>query len=106
MRPHYRPASLKPNRRSRKMARMNANVTLYSAVGEELTHYEVDVEGAVLVRRKTIKVPAVVQYAWPHPSKRYLYVATSNRGAGMKADFHHGSERAHAGCGKHQAAGG
>ena len=68
---------------------MNANVTLYSAVGEELTHYEVDVDGAVLVRRKTLKVPAVVQYAWPHPSKRYLYVATSNRGVGMKADFNH-----------------
>lgn len=68
---------------------MNANVTLYSAVGEELTHYDVDVEGAVLVKRKTIKVPAVVQYAWPHPSKQYLYVATSNRGAGMKADFNH-----------------
>jgi len=68
---------------------MNAKVTLYSAVGKELTHYEVDVEGALLVKRKTIKVPAVVQYAWPHPSKRYLYVATSNRGVGMKADFNH-----------------
>jgi 6-phosphogluconolactonase len=68
---------------------MNAKAALYSAVGEELTHYDVDVEGAHLVKRKTIKVPAVVQYAWPHPSKRYLYVATSNRGAGMKADFNH-----------------
>ena len=68
---------------------MNAKVALYSAVGEELTHYDVDVEGAALVKRKTIQVPAVVQYAWPHPSKRYLYVATSNRGTGMKADFNH-----------------
>src|SRR5258706_4419867 len=68
---------------------MNAKAVLYSAVGEELTHYDVDVGGAVLVKRKTIKVPAVVQYAWPHPSKRYLYVATSSRGAGMKADFNH-----------------
>jgi len=68
---------------------MNAKVTLYSAVGQELTHYDVDVEGSVLVKRKTIKVPAVVQYAWPHPSKRYLYAATSNRGAGMKADVNH-----------------
>ncbi len=68
---------------------MNANVKLYSAVGEELTHYDVDVEAAVLIKRKTIKVPAVVQYAWPHRSKRYLYVTTSNRGAGMKADFNH-----------------
>jgi 6-phosphogluconolactonase (cycloisomerase 2 family) len=68
---------------------MNANVKLYSAVGEELTHYDVDVEAATLTRRKTIKVPAVVQYAWPHPSRRYLYVATSNRGKGMQADFNH-----------------
>ena len=68
---------------------MNAKVKLYSAVGEELTHYDVDVGAATLVKRKTINVPAVVQYAWPHPSKRYLYVATSNRGAGMKADFNH-----------------
>ncbi len=64
---------------------------LYSAVGEELTRYEVDVEGAALTRRETIEVPAVVQYAWPHPSKRYLYVATSNRGtgAGMSANLNH-----------------
>ena len=66
---------------------MQAKVALYSAVGDELTHYEVDVEGAALVRRKTVKVPANVQYAWPHPSRRYLYVATSNRGPGLKADL-------------------
>ncbi|HWP89992.1 MAG TPA: 3-carboxymuconate cyclase, partial [Burkholderiales bacterium] len=68
---------------------MNANVKLYSAVGEELTHYDVDVDGLTLTKRKTIKVPSVVQYAWPHPSKRHLYVTTSNRGAGMKSDFNH-----------------
>ena len=68
---------------------MSTKAVLYSAVGEELTHFDVDVEGTALVKRKTIKVPAVVQYAWPHPSKQYLYVATSNRGAGMKADFNH-----------------
>ena len=66
---------------------MNAKLALYSAVDDELTRYEVDVEGASLVRRETIKVLANVQYAWPHPSGKYLYVATSNRGAGLKADF-------------------
>jgi 6-phosphogluconolactonase len=66
---------------------MNASVKLYSAVGEDLTHYDVDVDAATLTRRETIKVPAVVQYAWPHPSRRHLYVATSNRGKGMNADF-------------------
>jgi len=68
---------------------MNANVKLYSAVGEELTHYDVDVDALTLTKRKTIKVPSVVQYAWPHPSKGHLYVTTSNRGAGMKSDFNH-----------------
>lgn len=68
---------------------MKANVKLYSAVGEQLTHFDVDVDALTLSKRKTIKVPAVVQYAWPHPSKRYLYVTTSNRGAGMNSDFNH-----------------
>jgi 6-phosphogluconolactonase len=66
-----------------------AKVALYSAVGEALTHYEVDVENATLTRRETIKVPANVQYAWPHPSGRHLYVSTSNRGSGPKADLNH-----------------
>ena len=68
---------------------MNLNVKLYSAVGDELTHYDVDVDAMALIKRATIKVPAVVQYAWPHPSKRDLYVATSNRGACMTADYNH-----------------
>ena len=70
---------------------MNASAVLYSAVGEELTRYEIDLEGAALTRRETVETPAVVQYAWPHPSKRYLYIATSNRGSGpgMNADFNH-----------------
>ena len=68
---------------------MNARVALYGAVDDELTHYDVDVENASLLRRATVKVPANVQYAWPHPSRRFLYVATSNRGPGLKSDHHH-----------------
>jgi 6-phosphogluconolactonase (cycloisomerase 2 family) len=70
---------------------MNAPVALYSAVDDELTHYEVDVEAATLTQRATVKVPAKVQYAWPHPSRRTLYVSTSNRGKGLKADLNHNS---------------
>jgi 6-phosphogluconolactonase (cycloisomerase 2 family) len=68
-----------------------AKSVLYSCVGEEVTRYEVDVAGAALTRRETIQVPAVVQYAWPHPSRKYLYVTTSNRGsgAGMSANQNH-----------------
>src|SRR6476620_8877626 len=68
---------------------MNAKTALYSAVGDELTHYELDIGEAVLTRRRTVKVPANVQYAWPHPSREYLYVSTSNRGSAPKADSNH-----------------
>ena len=54
----------------------------YSAVGPELTLYTVDVDNAALVRQGTVSTPANIQYAWPHPSKRYLYVVSSNGGPG------------------------
>ncbi len=57
-------------------------VSLYANVGPDLTHYEVDVEGAALTRRATVTLPASVQYAWPHVSRRYLYVATSSSASG------------------------
>jgi 6-phosphogluconolactonase len=53
---------------------------LYRNVGEELHHFDVDVDTASLTRRGTVKVPASVQYVWPHPSKRYLYVTSSDGG--------------------------
>lgn len=61
---------------------------LYSGVGAELTHYAFDVEGASLSKRATVSLPADVQYAWPHPSKRYLYVAASNGGPFAAGDRH------------------
>ena len=66
-----------------------ARAALYSAIDDELTHYALDVEQATLEKRATVKVPATVQYAWPHPTRRYLYVTTSNRGPGLKADRNH-----------------
>lgn len=68
---------------------MTERVALYSAVDDELTHYDVDVDGTSLTKRATVKVPSNVQYAWPHPSRRFLYVATSNRGPGLKSDSNH-----------------
>jgi len=62
---------------------------LYSAVDEVLTHYEVEVEAATLTRRGSVAAPAHVQYAWPHPTRKYLYVTSSNRGSGLKADRNH-----------------
>jgi 6-phosphogluconolactonase (cycloisomerase 2 family) len=36
-----------------------------------------------------LRVPSFVQYAWPHPSRKHLYVTTSNRGPGLKSDVNH-----------------
>src|SRR5260221_1433280 len=53
-------------------------VALYANVGADLTNYDVDVAGAALIKRATVTLPAGVQYAWPHLSRRYLYVASSS----------------------------
>lgn len=66
-----------------------SKVNLYSAVDEAITHFEVDVEAATLTRRGSVSVPSFVQYAWPDPSNRFLYVTSSNRGPGLKADCNH-----------------
>ena len=58
-------------------------VALYASVGPELTHYEVDVEGAALTRQGTVSLPANVHYVWPHASRRFLYVASSNSTPGI-----------------------
>jgi 6-phosphogluconolactonase (cycloisomerase 2 family) len=55
---------------------------LYANVGPDLTHYDVDVAKAELTKRETVTLPAGVQYAWPHASHRYLYVATSSSASG------------------------
>src|SRR6266481_10216711 len=65
-------------------------VALYANVGADLTHYDVDVAGAELIKRETVTLPAGVQYAWPHVSRRYLYVASSSSASGYgKAGTEH-----------------
>jgi 6-phosphogluconolactonase len=66
------------------MAGSDAKIALYSGVGEALTQYDVDVDGATLTKRGTVMLPSNVQYVWPHPSRQYLYVTASDRmpGAG------------------------
>jgi 6-phosphogluconolactonase len=63
---------------------------LYANVGADLTRYDIDVAGAELIKRETITLPAAVQYAWPHASRRYLYVASSSSASGYgKAGTEH-----------------
>jgi 6-phosphogluconolactonase len=62
---------------------MADKVALYAAVGPELTQYDVDVDALTLNRRGTLTLPANVHYAWPHASRRFLYVATSDSASGV-----------------------
>ncbi len=45
-------------------------MALYSGVGTEFTHYDVDVDGTALTKRASVTLPDGTQYAWPHPSRR------------------------------------
>lgn len=63
-------------------------LALYANVGPDLWHYDVNVNTAELARRGSVKLPANVQYAWPHQSGRALYVVSSNGQSGA-AGVHH-----------------
>ena len=61
-------------------------IALYANVGPDLIHYDVDVAAAELSKRETVTLPGGVQYAWPHASRSYLYVASTNNGPGYIRD--------------------
>jgi 6-phosphogluconolactonase len=67
---------------SSEMKGSRMKTVFYASAGPELTLYSVDADNAVLVKRDTVSTAANIQYAWPHPSKQYLYVISSNRGPG------------------------
>ena len=60
----------------------------YASIGPELALYDIDVDGAALTKQSGVTLPANIQYAWPHPSRRYLYVVSSNGGPGLTGDKH------------------
>ena len=53
-------------------------VPFYASVGPLLKLYNLDVATAELTPVNSVTLPANVQYAWPHPSRKFLYVAASN----------------------------
>src|SRR4029078_3951855 len=59
-----------------------AQTVFYSAVGGDLTLYSLTLDEASLTRRGTVSLPASIQYAWPHPSKKFFYAVSSTRGSG------------------------
>ena len=70
-------------------AQAGQKMALYSGVGTEFTQYDVDVEGAALTKRGSVKLPDGTQYAWPHPNRKFLYVSSSSGGPGMSGSSHH-----------------
>jgi 6-phosphogluconolactonase len=62
---------------------MPQKTVVYTSVGPALTQYDLDLDGATLSRRGTVTLPANVHYAWPHASRQFLYVATSDSASGI-----------------------
>ena len=60
-----------------------ARAIYYASVGPELGWYDIDIAEGALAARGAVTLPANVQYVWPHPSRRYLYVVSSNGGPGL-----------------------
>ena len=67
---------------------MTINTVFYASTGPQLTLFGLDVAEAALEKRSAVVLPANVQYAWPHPSKRYLYVVSSDGGPGVAGTMH------------------
>jgi len=62
--------------------RRPGQLALYANVGPVLTHYDVDLANAELIKLESVTLPAGVQYCWPHRNQRYFYVASSSSAAG------------------------
>ena len=59
-------------------------VASFDKIKGELTLYGMDADTATLTKQGTVTLPANVQYAWPHPSKKYFYVASIVTGKPVK----------------------
>jgi 6-phosphogluconolactonase len=68
---------------------MPQKTVVYASVGPELTQYDIDVDKATLSRRATVALPANVHYAWPHASRQFLYVASSDSASGVGGPVGH-----------------
>jgi 6-phosphogluconolactonase len=67
----------------------SGKTVLYSGVGAELSCYAVNVYASTLVKRSTVELLSNVQYAWPHPSRKFLYVSSSDGGPGQRGERHY-----------------
>ncbi len=68
--------------------RVPEKTVLYASAGPHLDLYDIDFGEAALHKRASVTLPANVQYAWLHPSRRTFYVVSSNGGPGLAGDRH------------------
>jgi 6-phosphogluconolactonase (cycloisomerase 2 family) len=68
------------------------SLAFFASVGRTILRYRLDVaSGAFTFEGRAADLPANVQYAWPHVSGRFLYVASSDGapGLGIVGERHH-----------------
>ncbi len=65
-----------------------SRTVFYASVGPALTLYDINFAAGSLTARSTVTLPANIQYVWPHPSRRTLYIVSSNGGPGLVGDKH------------------
>ena len=58
-------------------------MTFVFAVTSGIGFASVNIGDVTLTRRGTVLLPANVHYAWPHVSRRFLYVASSDSASGI-----------------------
>jgi 6-phosphogluconolactonase len=63
-------------------ATAGGRTVFYQGIGDRLTQWDVDVDAATLTPRASVALPSNIQYVWPHPSRKYLYVSTSDAASG------------------------
>jgi 6-phosphogluconolactonase (cycloisomerase 2 family) len=68
---------------------MSRTMALYSAVDSVLTHHDLDLETAALSARAQVRLPAKLQYAWPHPTLPVFYTSSSDGGPRVPSTTDH-----------------
>jgi 6-phosphogluconolactonase len=68
---------------------MPQKTVVYASVGPELTQYDLDIENSTLSKRGAVTLPANVHYVWPHASRQFLYVASSDSASGIGGPVGH-----------------
>ena len=66
-----------------------STMALYSAVDSVLTHHDLDLATTALTERAQVRLPAKLQYAWPHPTLPVFYTSSSDGGPRVPSTTDH-----------------